>query len=280
MLQWPYALGEMVLEPVKIYCTIDVQKNRLVYVIRAWYRGMGSALLEHGELWGPTDQDDVWDQLDELIATEYDGRAIDLTGIDIGYRDDEVYQFINAHKGQAIALRGRAKLDKPFKIERVEQDSRGKTRKKGDARWAFDATLSKRWVHSRIARAQQPDAGRRPGWWLLPIGVTDDYCKQLVGEEWVESEGAFKQVGENHYLDCEGMQYILALRDKLQRKKSGALTRDQLARLVDPKATPGASPAETPAATPAADEPPAQPDSPSAPQPKKGGRFKIIKKRR
>lgn len=224
---WGYAAGQLLLEPLRIYCTVDVQKNRLVYVIRAWYAGLGSMLLEHGELWGETDQDAVWDQLSELIDTEYDDNPISMTGIDIGYRDDQVYKFINDHKNKAIALRGRQRLDKPYRKEAVEVDRKGKTRKRGDARWAFDSPFAKRWVHSRFAR---PDT--RPGWWLLHQQVTEDYCKQIVGEEWRESEGVFHQVGENHYLDCEAMQYIMALRDKLQRRNNGALTRVELSTAI------------------------------------------------
>lgn len=276
-----YAAAELLHEPLRIYCTIDVQKNRLVYVVRAWFAGLGSMLLEHGELWGETDQDAVWDQLSELIDTEYgDGHGISLTGIDIGYRDDQVYKFINEHKGRAIALRGREKLDKPFRKELVEQDKKGKTRKRGDARWAFDSPLAKRWVHSRFGR---PDT--RPGWWLLHQQVTDDYCKQLVGEEWRESEGRFDQVGENHYLDCEAMQYILALRDKLQRRKVGALTRAELVALVkggQPVADPQPAPVdddqeegdETPSPAPRSPAP-AEPPKPKA---KARPRVKIIRK--
>ena len=236
---WGYAAAQLLLEPLRIYCTIDVQKNRLVYVIRAWYAGMGSMLLEHGELWGETDQDAVWEQLGELIDTEYDGNSISMIGIDIGYRDDQVYKFINDNKHRAIALRGRERLDKPYRKEMVEVDRKGKTRKRGDARWAFDSPFAKRWVHSRFAR---PDD--RPGWWLLHQQVTDDYCKQIVGEEWREAEGKFHQVGENHYLDCEAMQYILALRDKLQRRKVGALTRAEL--LIAVKAGPMAEEGDEP----------------------------------
>jgi hypothetical protein len=188
---------------------------------------MGSMLLEHGELWGDTDQDGVWDQLSELIDTEYDGHPINMTGIDIGYRDDQVYRFINDHKNRAIALRGYPRLDKPFRKELVEVDRKGKTRKRGDARWGFDSPFAKRWVHSRFGR---PDT--RAGWWLLHQQVTDGYCKEIVGEEWRESEGVFVKVGENHSLDCEAMQYIMALRDKLQRRKVGALTRAELAAAV------------------------------------------------
>lgn len=289
---WGYAAGELLLEPLRIYCTIDVQKNRLVYVVRAWYAGLGSMLLEHGELWGETDQDAVWDQLGELIDTEYDGHPISTTGVDIGYRDDQVYKFINEHKGRAIALRGRDRLDKPFRKELVEVNRQGKTRKRGDARWAFDSPLAKRWVHSRFGR---PDT--RAGWWLIHQQVTDDYCKQLVGEEWREAEGRFHQVGENHYLDCEAMQYVLALRDKLQRRKVGALTRAELAEAVkvgplagDPVDQPAESPADPielltalAGASPPTVKPPAKPAAerkPDAPKAKAKARFNIIRKPR
>lgn len=288
---WGYKAGELLLEPLRIYCTVDVQKNRLVYVVRAWFAGLGSMLLEHGELWGETDQDAVWDQLSELIESEYGGHPINLTGIDIGYRDDKVYGFIHLHKSKAIALRGRPSLEKPFRKEVVEVNKQGKTRKRGDSRWAFDSPLAKRWVHSRFGR---PD--NRPGWWLLHQQVTDDYCKQLVGEEWHESDGAFHQVGENHYLDCEAMQYILALRDKLQKRNVGALTRAELLQQVRPEAVPvPAAPSEAPAA--ASTDPDAEPNdapeeaAPATPAPRtrrdeapkakaRAGRFKVIRKSR
>lgn len=291
-----YKPGELLLEPHRIYLTVDVQKNRLVYVVRAWYPGLGSALLEHGELWGETDQDNVWDQLGELLEeSDYDGHSISLAGIDIGYRDDKVYAFINEHKNKAIALRGRKTLPKPFRKEMVEENKQGKTRKRGDARWAFNATLAKRWVHSRFGR---PD--NRPGWWLLHSRVTDDYCKQLVGEEWHEADGEFVQVGENHYLDCEAMQYILALRDKLQRRKVGQLTRAQLIAISaqpglerpavavdqdeaienDQPPEPPAPKAEKPAPRPAAPAAPTAARKADAPPAKAKARFNIVRKSR
>lgn len=277
-MRWAYASGELVLpDPRQIFCTIDVQKNRLEYTVRAWFTGMGSQLLEEGELWGNTDEDAVWDDLSELIDQEYGGHPINETGIDIGYRDDQVFAFINAHKGRAIALRGRDRLDKPFKKYLVEVDKKGKTRKRGDAYWAFDSPLAKRWVHSRISRAQSGEADRYPGWWLIPTDVTDDYCKQIVGEEWSEETGTYKQVGENHKLDCEAMQYIMALRAKLHRRKRGALTMGDLKRMAKGESGEPVDDTDTP--VPA--EEPAQPtdDTPPA-KPKKRGRFNVVKKRR
>ncbi|MDH1551008.1 terminase gpA endonuclease subunit [Pseudomonas juntendi] len=285
-----YKPGELLLEPERIYLTVDVQKGRLVYVVRAWFKGMGSMLLEHGELWGETDQDAVWGELSELLETsEYGDHGISMAGIDIGYRDDQVYAFINAHKGRAIALRGRETLPKPFRRELVEENKQGKTRKRGDARWAFNSTLAKRWVHSRFGR---PDG--RPGWWLLHAQVTDDYCKQLVGEEWHEADGKFHQVGENHYLDCEAMQYILALRDKLHKRNAGALTRAQLQRKAGPEGDQvGQQDDADPEQASAAPAPHEEPEVEAQPQPAprarredapkakaRAGRFKVIRKSR
>jgi len=279
-MRWAYASGELVLpDPVKIFCTIDVQKNRLEYTVRAWFVGMGSQLLEEGELWGNTDEDLVWDDLSELIDQEYSGHPINETGIDIGYRDDQVYAFINAHKGRVVALRGREKLDKPFKKELVEVNKQGKVRKRGDARWAFDSPLAKRWVHSRISRAQSGEADRYPGWWLIPTDVTDDYCKQIVGEEWSEETGTYKKVGENHKLDCEAMQYIMALRAKLHRRKRGALTMGDLKRLAKGESGDPVDDTDTPAEPEPEAKPTSTDNTPPAP-PKKRGRFKVVKKRR
>ena len=130
-------------------------------------------------------------------------------------------------------------------------------------------------MHSRISRAQSGDADRFPGWWLIPTDVTDDHCKQIVGEEWDEAAGKYNQVGENHYLDCEAMQYVMALRAKLHRRKRGALTLGDLKRLRDGK--PEASePAETiEPASPATEPEPSPP-----PEPAKKARFKVKRRRR
>ena len=280
-MRWAYAAGELVLpDPLRIFCTIDVQKRRLVYTVRAWFPGMGSQLLDHGELWGNTDEDLVWDDLSELIDTEYSGHGINETGVDVGYRDDQVYAFINAHKGRVVALRGREKLDKPFKKELVEVDRKGKVRKRGDARWAFDSPLAKRWVHSRISRAQSGDADRFPGWWLIPTDVTDDYCKQIVGEEWNEAAGKYDQVGENHYLDCEAMQYVMALRARLHRRKRDALTLGDLKRLNSGQKEEKGSGKPADEIEAESSGSPGQFKEEAAPAPKKKARYKVKPRRR
>ena len=200
----------------ELIATVDVQKNRLYYTVRGWMRGMSSRLIEFGELWGDTDKLEVWEQLDEIMDREWAGQTISLMGVDCGYRTDEVYAWVRKHKSRARALMGWKRLSKPFSMSRVEVSRTGKVRKRGDRRWDFDASLAKAWVHNRI-RWKKGQAGD----WLLPSDVTEDYCKQIVAEEFDQETGTWNQTAkDNHYLDCEGMQYMCARMLRIDRRKA------------------------------------------------------------
>lgn len=54
----------------------------------------------------------------------------------------------------------------------------------------------------------------------MPADVTEDYCKQIVAEEFDEESGTWNRVSkDNHFLDCEGMNYMCARMLRLDRKK-------------------------------------------------------------
>lgn len=198
-----------------LICTVDVQKNRLVYTVRGWMNGMSSRLIEFGELWGDTDKPEVWADLDTLMDQEFGDHRIRLCGVDAGYRTDEVYAWVRRNKSRARALMGWKHLPKPFRMTRVEVDKQGKVRKRGDKRWDFDASLAKAWVHNRV----RWDRGRT-GDWLLPADVSEDYCKQIVAEEFDEEKGEWNRVSkDNHFLDCEGMNYMCARMLRIDRTK-------------------------------------------------------------
>ncbi|WP_371977422.1 terminase gpA endonuclease subunit [Enterovibrio norvegicus] len=210
-----YAVGDVPQGVHTLISTVDVQKNRLVYVVRGWLNGMSSRLIEFGELWGDTDKPEVWQELDELMEQEWDGHRLSMIGVDAGYRTDEVYAWVRRHKTRARALMGMKSLTKPFRKMNVEVDKQGKVRKRGDKRWDFDASLAKAWVHNRI-RWKRGSVGD----WLLPSDVTEDYCKQIVAEEFDEEKGEWNRISkDNHFLDCEGMNYMVARMLRLDRKR-------------------------------------------------------------
>uniref|UniRef100_A0A6M3J3C1 Putative terminase n=1 Tax=viral metagenome TaxID=1070528 RepID=A0A6M3J3C1_9ZZZZ len=217
-MRWGYSAGEIFPGAERLLCTVDVQKNRLVYVVRAWFIGMGSQLVEYGEIWGDTEKPEVWDQLGDLFDQEWSGRFIDVMGVDCGYRDNQVYQFVSEHKTKARALRGQS-LSMPYRKMDLTVDARGKKRKRGTSRWEFDSAQAKAWVHSRIGWPES-----RPGFWLLPVDISDDYCKQIVGEEFDHRTGRWNKVYENHFLDCESMNYMLACMLRINKKSGEKLT--------------------------------------------------------
>lgn len=211
-----YQSGQVPVGFDKLICTIDVQKNRVYYVVRAWRPGMSSRLIEWGELWGDTDKPEVWAEVATLLDQEWQGQQIDLMGIDAGYRTDEVLAFVRQHKGITRALMGFERLPKPFRMVRLEVDKKGKTRKHGDKRWDFDTTIAKAWVHGRVHWPKGKD-----GDWLIPSDITEEYCRHIVAEEFSEDTGKWNQIAKrNDYLDCEGMQYMCARMLRIDRRKA------------------------------------------------------------
>lgn len=218
---WKYDSEDILGAPVKLLATVDVQKNRLVWVVRAWYHKLGSALVECGVEWGDTLRPDVWADLAVILNKEWGGLGIAMMGIDCGYRDDMVFNFVHEHKARTRAMRG-GSLDRAYRAVKVETNNKGKVRKKGDVRWEFDSSRGKTWVHSRIGWSVQ-----KPGFWLLPDDIDEGYCKEIVGEEFNEQKNEWVVLGENHYLDCEAMQYMLARMLGLHQLK-GTTTLDDL----------------------------------------------------
>jgi phage terminase large subunit GpA-like protein len=204
-----YRQGEMP-EGVRLLTAgVDVQKDRLVYVVRGWGIRYESWLIEHGELFGETEKPEVWSDLQNIINSSWNGKSIIRMTVDSGYQTDRVYQFCRDNRALALPTKGRDSLDKPFKAESIDINLRGKVIKKGIQLWHFNTDIMKSWVHSRIEwPADQPG-----GWWL-PQDVSDDYCKQIVSEaRAVKPSGKVSWIKisrHNHYLDAEALAYLAA----------------------------------------------------------------------
>lgn len=199
-----YVLGSIPEEVQLLTAGVDVQKNRLVYVVRGWGAASESWLIEHGELWGDTEHEPVWADLGNLVSRGMGQMDIQRVFVDSGYNTAAVYAFARQHRGRAFASKGHDRLDKPVKAVAIDVTTRGRTIRSGLTLWHVDADFFKSWVHARI---QWP--ADQPGGWHLPTNTSEDYCKQLVAEsrivrpsgrvDWVRSRR------DNHYLDCEAL---------------------------------------------------------------------------
>jgi len=207
-----YALGVVPDAARFLTCGIDVQKNRVVFVVRAWGPRATSWLVAHGEILGDTSQPEVWDDLEEMLRTPISGRLIKLAFLDSGFRPgkpfqvpvNRVYEFCRRLRNFVFASKGTStSMIRPIIQAKLEVNKHGGAEKFGLDLMRLDTDHWKSFVHERLGW----DA-TKAGAWHTSHEAADDYFKQVVAETRVISEGKPKWIAlarDNHYLDCEAM---------------------------------------------------------------------------
>lgn len=217
-LSLPYQEGDVPEGVVLLTAGVDVQKNRLVYVIRGWGPRQESWLIAAGELWGPTEELDVWSDLDELLDTSFGGLHISRMFIDAGFRpgkkdivpEHRVYEFARRHGRSVYATKGFENRPTPLSVNRIDVTPKGAKSKYGVDLVRLSSDFFKTWVHERLRWPSD-----QPGGWHLHEAVTDDYCRQIVSEARVRKPkgNGFQWVKthtQNHFLDAEALAYAAA----------------------------------------------------------------------
>jgi phage terminase large subunit GpA-like protein len=212
----PYVMGEVPSWVRFVTLAADVQKDRIIYGIRGWGPRSTSCLINIGELWGPTAEEEVWEDFETVLADSYDGHPIKLALIDSGFRpgnpkqvpENRVYSFCQRQGRVARPTRGRDTLvGRPLRISQIEArvNWRGKLEVVGLELFLIDTDHFKRAVHERLRWPVD-----QPGAFLLPQDVPDFYLQQLVSEARVRKAGGratwIQRSRENHFFDVEAMQ--------------------------------------------------------------------------
>lgn len=200
---------------VEFLClTVDVQKRSLPWVLRGWGGRATSWLVDYGHIRGETAEQEVWDRLSEMCDDHHDGLPIKLAFVDSGFRPgkpdtlplNRIYEFCRQKGKRVRPTKGSSNpMRTPLLISRLELNRKGKSSRYGLDYIRLDTDHWKQWVHERITWDEM-----RPGAWMLPRGVDDDYCRQVVGEVRVKAANGppeWKERGRHHdFLDCEAMQ--------------------------------------------------------------------------
>lgn len=222
----PYQLGDVPRGVQRLFLTVDVQGDRLVCTVRGWGAEFESWLVHREELWGETNQPTVWRKLDELADREFGGMPIHAYAVDSGYRTEQALEWCRKRGTRAYATFGRDNPSRLYFQTDVEVKKKGgKKVRSGMKRWIFDSPYFKGWVHDRLGWPQD-----QAGAWHLPGRAedgefapgTEDYCKQIVGEQRMRLPSGRVQwirTGENHYLDCEALQALLAQLENIRGLK-------------------------------------------------------------
>lgn len=231
----PYVQGTVPLDAVVLTCGIDVQKSRLVYVIRGWGARAGSWLIRAGELFGDTKDPQVWHDLAEMLATPIDGVLIKLAFVDSGFRPgkkfdvpvNRVYEFARQHRNFVFATKGSSHaMVSPLVRRKIEVTQQGTQAKYGLDLIRLDPNHWKSFVHERLGWPLD-----QHGAFHLPEDVSEDYCKQIVAEAMARGPSGkpvwIERSRENHYLDAESMAAAAGFMLNVQHLRPGVTRRTE-----------------------------------------------------
>ena len=201
---------------------VDTQDDRLAVVVRGWGDFEESWLVYYGELYGDPVETEVWTQLDNLLnyAFEREDKTkmqIIAMAIDaMGHRTQPVYNYCRFRAPRVMAIRGAHQKNKPvLAMKPTAQDVtyQGEKIKNGVMLWTVGTDTAKTSIYSRLRLTTGP------GIYHWPIGLPDEYYKQLTSERLITSEKNGRRVREwvkvrprNEVLDCEVYCYAAALR--------------------------------------------------------------------
>ena len=268
----PYKMGEVPQGVLFLTAGVDVQKRKLVFVVRGWGVRQESWLIDAGELHGSGDTrlDDIWLDLNEQVLERgFDGLRIVRAFVDSGFRpgdpdngdENKVYEFCRRHVGLCYATKGFDHRSEPISVKRIDVKPQGGRPRYGLDLVRLDSDVMKSWVHSRVRWPKD-----HPGGWHLPGDVSEEYCRQIVNESRLRKPGGgwtWVPRGPRDYLDCEALAYAGARMLGLERISDSASRR--VSRATKPDAGPAGNAAPQQAADPAAPERPRaqQPATPS-----------------
>jgi len=225
----PYRAGEVPAEGLRLVMGVDVQKFSLYVVIRAFGARGTSWLVENAQLFGPTDSDEVWDALADLMLTPIGGLQIEKVFIDSGFRPDKpeggnehkVYEFCRRFAWLCAPTKGRDVQSPPYRVSKIEVKADGKK-----ALYSIDLiTLSTDFFKSLVLSRIRTPIGQ-PGAFHVHEGVSEDYCKQVVSEARVVVDGRptwIRRSRQNHYLDCEALCAAIGYALNVQRIPEGVI---------------------------------------------------------
>jgi phage terminase large subunit GpA-like protein len=233
----PYQLMTVPSGGLLLTAGVDTQNDRLAVSVVAWGKGSESWRVYYTELMGDPNQQQVWDQLTRVLEYPYEhatGVKMRIVSACIdsgGHRTQAVYNYIRGKGPQVIAIKGMSTPGKPplGRPSRVDVAWNGQTVPNGIELWPLGVDTIKAVVYGFLKNTEHG-----PGFFHTPLGLVDEYYKQLTAEELITKTKAgvpyqvWNATGRNEALDCEVYAYAAAVRagldtmnwDDLQAKVS------------------------------------------------------------
>ncbi len=221
-----YTIGRVPERAFVLTSGVDTQDNRLAVVVKAWGRGEESWLIHYEEIYGDPDEPYVWEQLDLLLnrpwphATGIDLHIVSMAIDTGGHRGEAVKNYCRTRSPKVMAIKGHSAKGKPIvgKPSYVDVNYAGSIYKEGVQLWMIGTDTAKGIIFKRL---QKSESG--PGTLHFPLGIEEEYFKQLTNEKLVTlyKKGfpvrEWVSLGAHEALDCEVYAYAAAYRAGLPR---------------------------------------------------------------
>lgn len=201
---------------------IDQQIDRLECEIVAWGVGEESWSIGYHVLWGAPEQGDVWEDLDDLLASTYQhetGAVLPISAalLDTGGTNgmtQAAYDYAKGRTGRRLfAGKGVSGWGRPI-VEKPQRKQSGKNARKVDL-FLVGVDEAKLIVMRRLAATVASDKDGGPGYCHTPKDRDEEWYKQLTAEKLVTRYVKGQPVREwhkpdrarNEGLDCRAYAY-------------------------------------------------------------------------
>jgi phage terminase large subunit GpA-like protein len=229
-------------------CGVDVQHDRLEYIVRGWGHAEESWLIAHGVVLGDTGKPDVWADFERERAREYRNAAgnalqIAVTCVDTGDGNnvDAAYRYCKPRYGLRVyATKGSSRPGAPLLPRRPTTNNKGKVRL-----FLIGTDTAKDEIYSRL-KLSIPG----PRYMHVPDWISDDYFAQVTSEKVVRENVNGRWVkryklppkARNEALDCEVLAFAAMRLAPWKPAQFAGLA----ARAATPQAPQEPAPAESP----------------------------------
>lgn len=200
-----------------ITCGVDVQKRSLRYEVVGWGYDAENWGIEKGILHGRVSEEDVWEQLEDLLESNWRGaggsKKIRVMAVDSSNDTQIVYNWCRKFPmSRVMAVKGvHAQTSLVTTPSKVDIDFRGKKRKNGYKMWPVGVSVAKGELYGKLELKQKEDGTYPKGYCHYPNGYDEQYFKELTAEHLVpvpKKDGRVELMWkvlpkrENHFLDC------------------------------------------------------------------------------
>ena len=180
-----------------VVVSVDVQKDYFWWLMREWVVGGDSGLIDYGKFHS-------WEDLNKLAN---DNKA-SYVMVDCGYGERVTETYEACIKYRFIPCAGAvAKMTSMTWTQSTINPYEGTRQQKQGVsiqRVTHDTISEKLQLMDRVT-------GASPFRWYVYRNIEDDYCKQLVSEEYIDDRWELRRgYRSNHLLDCEVLQLLAA----------------------------------------------------------------------